>query len=137
AHAGRQCTNRSSDRQFKLFDKIRSIDAVAGVFLSAMRRRPVQFGIEKEITFCTMSAMPAPRTRKRRLRNHVCDSIRDHIVYNQLAPGSRLEPIKRLSARFGASFRTVQPALVQLQAEGYVVLRHGSGTYVAEHPPLR
>jgi DNA-binding LacI/PurR family transcriptional regulator len=50
--------------------------------------------------------------------------------------GERLATIAVLSARFGVSTNTVRSALTILQQEGLVELRHGSGTYVRQPPPV-
>ena len=50
-----------------------------------------------------------------------------------LATGTALQPERELATRFGVSRATIRQALQQLAAEGRLVRRHGSGTFVA--PP--
>ncbi|RIH88211.1 PLP-dependent aminotransferase family protein [Calidithermus roseus] len=49
-----------------------------------------------------------------------------------LEPGSRLPTVRELVAQYGVSPVTVNKALSQLTQQGLVVVRPGSGTYVAE-----
>lgn len=59
------------------------------------------------------------------------EQIRDGILDGQLPPGSRLPASRRLAAEAGLSRNTVLAAFEQLDAEGYLDKRRGSGTYVA------
>lgn len=56
---------------------------------------------------------------------------------DRLRPGDRLPSSRELVARLGVSPVTVSRALAQLAAEGLVVTRPGSGTYVAPRRPSR
>ncbi|PBC70558.1 DNA-binding transcriptional MocR family regulator [Streptomyces sp. TLI_235] len=53
----------------------------------------------------------------------------------RLAPGDRLPSSRDLIARHGVGPVTVSRAIAQLAAEGAVVTRPGSGTYVTARPP--
>ncbi len=46
-------------------------------------------------------------------------------------PGTRMESMESIAARFDVSDNTARMALVVLQHEGWVNLRHGSGSYVS------
>lgn len=61
--------------------------------------------------------------------------IRQQILQGELPPGSRLPASRRLAQQAGVARVTVLEALAQLQAEGFVVSRPGSGTFVAEALP--
>jgi GntR family transcriptional regulator/MocR family aminotransferase len=65
----------------------------------------------------------APRELKSSLR----EAIRD----GRLAAGARLPSSRALSSDLGLARGTVVEAYAQLQAEGYLTSRHGSGTWVA------
>ena len=56
------------------------------------------------------------------------------IVDGRLAAGVRLPPTRSAGAFFGVSRNTVAEAYSRLMSEGYVVSRHGAGTFVAERP---
>jgi len=54
-----------------------------------------------------------------------------------LGPGDRLPSESELAQHYGVSRMTVRQAVGQLEAEGLVVRRHGTGTFVSEHRPRR
>jgi GntR family transcriptional regulator/MocR family aminotransferase len=57
------------------------------------------------------------------------------ILGGQLKPGLRLPSSRVSAASFGMARTTVVSVYDQLLDEGYLVARHGSGTYVADRPP--
>jgi GntR family transcriptional regulator/MocR family aminotransferase len=60
------------------------------------------------------------------------DALRDGVRTGRLAPGSRLPSSRTLAADLGIARNTVAEAYAQLVAEGWLVARQGSGTWVAE-----
>jgi GntR family transcriptional regulator len=72
----------------------------------------------------------APQTHREpkyyTVKRHLLESI------ETLAPGSSVPTERELSADLGTSRTTVRQALLELVAEGRLVRRQGSGTYVAE-----
>jgi GntR family transcriptional regulator / MocR family aminotransferase len=65
------------------------------------------------------------------LHRQVYDAIRVSILSGSLSPGDRLPATRALAGRLALSRTTIAEAYDQLQAEGYVQGKHGSGTYVA------
>jgi GntR family transcriptional regulator / MocR family aminotransferase len=63
------------------------------------------------------------------------EQIREAILSGQLEAGTRLPASRHLAAESGVSRNTVLAAFEQLHAEGYLVGRPGSGTYVANVLP--
>ncbi|MEU7815674.1 PLP-dependent aminotransferase family protein [Pseudonocardia sp. NPDC049154] len=63
------------------------------------------------------------------------EQLRSGILTGQLAAGTRLPPSRTLATETGLSRNTVLAAFEQLQAEGYIIGRQGSGTYVADLLP--
>jgi GntR family transcriptional regulator len=61
-------------------------------------------------------------------------SVKRHLleIMDSLEPDSVVPTERVLSAELGTSRTTVRQALLELVAEGRLVRRHGSGTYVAE-----
>src|ERR1700692_4034764 len=57
------------------------------------------------------------------------------ILDGRLAAGAKLPPTRKSSAFFGISRNTAIEVYERLGNEGYVVTRHGSGTYVADRVP--
>jgi GntR family transcriptional regulator len=75
----------------------------------------------------TSTATQPPREPKYyTVKRHLLDSI------ESLQPGSSVPTERVLSAELGTSRTTVRQALLELVAEGRLVRRQGSGTYVAE-----
>lgn len=72
-------------------------------------------------------------TKQQRVR----DLLMEHITSTDKLPEERLAPIPRLASLFDASVRTVQQAVKELEENGYVLVRPGSGTFiVSRHRPL-
>ena len=65
----------------------------------------------------------------------IVNTLRDQIVSGVFLPGSQLPTRSRLETRFGVSRVTLQRALEQLMADGFVCARGRHGTFVADHPP--
>ena len=63
--------------------------------------------------------------------------IADQISSGSLQAGDRLESELKLAERYGVSRMTVRQALGELENDGLVVRRHGSGTYVNEPRSLQ
>jgi len=63
------------------------------------------------------------------------EELRAAILAGSLRPGWRLPATRDLAAQYGVSRPTVVAAFEQLQSEGYVEGRVGSGTYVSETLP--
>jgi len=59
--------------------------------------------------------------------------LRRLVVDGELAGGARLPSSRLLAQQLGLSRHTVSTAIDQLLAEGYLVGRAGSGTYVSQH----
>jgi GntR family transcriptional regulator, transcriptional repressor for pyruvate dehydrogenase complex len=69
-----------------------------------------------------------------RLSDEVAQRIRDLIISEDIAEGSRLPPERDLAERFAASRPTVSQALRTLSLMGLVEIRRGSGAYVVRRP---
>ena len=62
--------------------------------------------------------------------------LRAAIADGRLAPGVRLPATRQAAAAFGVSRNTAVEIYDRLLHDGYVVARHGAGTFVAERPPV-
>ncbi len=69
-----------------------------------------------------------------RLRSGLERALRDGVRTGRLRPGTRLPSSRSLARDLGIARNTVADAYVQLVAEGWLTSRHGSGTFVADHP---
>lgn len=67
----------------------------------------------------------------------ICDRLRAAIVSGALAPNARLPSSRTLAKDLGVARNTVDWALGQLVADGYIVRRRGAGTYVVPTLPER
>jgi DNA-binding GntR family transcriptional regulator len=71
------------------------------------------------------------------LYERLCESLRESIVSERLAPGARLPSTRALARELHLSRNTVINAYEQLALEGFVVTRIGSGTHVRGAQPTR
>jgi DNA-binding LacI/PurR family transcriptional regulator len=65
--------------------------------------------------------------RRPQVRRHIEEKINAEKLW-----GRRLPPYRRLAREIGCSGRTLQLTLAEMEAEGLVESRHGSGTYVLD-----
>jgi GntR family transcriptional repressor for pyruvate dehydrogenase complex len=75
--------------------------------------------------------------RRQRLGDQLYGQILDQIVAGQLAEGERLPSEAQLCEMFGVSRPVVREALQRLRADGLVLARQGSGTFVMARPAAR
>ena len=69
------------------------------------------------------------------LQQQIYGSIRRAILDGVVGPGVRLPSSRAMALDLGVSRTTTLLAIQQLQAEGYLTARRGSGTTVAEELP--
>mgnify|MGYP006280911981 CR=1 FL=1 len=60
------------------------------------------------------------------------EALKGEIISGRWSVGSKLPSMRELAQKVGASHYPVQKAVAELQREGYVEKRHGSGTYVID-----
>jgi GntR family transcriptional regulator/MocR family aminotransferase len=89
--------------------------------------RPAGLGSLLDITLDETLAEP--------LFRQLYSELRQAILTGRLRPGDRLPASRSLAGEFGVSRNTVLGAFEQLLSEGYLVMRGGSGTYVAGDLP--
>jgi DNA-binding GntR family transcriptional regulator len=65
----------------------------------------------------------------------IAEHFRGEIRALRLKPGDQLPAISAVAAEWKVAVATVQRSMEKLRKEGWIVVRHGLGTYVAEHPP--
>jgi GntR family transcriptional repressor for pyruvate dehydrogenase complex len=76
-----------------------------------------------------MSDSLRPMTRPR-LYEQVLDRLRAYVVEAGLGVGDRLPPERELAQRLGVSRASVKQAIVVLEVQGLVEVRHGGGSYL-------
>ena len=66
------------------------------------------------------------------MSDRIAHAIADDIIREKLPVGSRLPSLRELTARHQVSYVTIHKALRKLQAERLIILRPGSGSFIAE-----
>ena len=67
----------------------------------------------------------------RPIYQQVADGIKELIARGKLEQGVPLPPVRQLAADLGVNLNTVAIAYRELQKDGLIVIKHGSGSVVA------
>jgi GntR family transcriptional regulator len=70
-------------------------------------------------------------SERRPIYEQIADGIRGLIANGQLREGATLPPVRQLAKDLGVNLNTVAAAYRELQSDGLIALKHGSGTKVA------
>jgi GntR family transcriptional regulator len=76
--------------------------------------------------FLTIDAKDA-----RPIYQQVADGIKEQIARGKLEQGAVLPPVRQLAADLGVNLNTIAAAYRELQKDGLIVTKHGSGSVVA------
>src|SRR5262252_8225122 len=68
---------------------------------------------------------------KRPIYRQVADEIKALIARGALGEGTQLPPVRQLAADLGVNLNTIATAYRELQEDGLIVIKHGSGSAVA------
>jgi GntR family transcriptional regulator len=68
---------------------------------------------------------------KRPIYRQVGDEIKALIARGALGEGTQLPPVRQLAADLGVNLNTIATAYRELQDEGLIAIKHGSGAVVA------
>jgi len=68
---------------------------------------------------------------RRPIYQQVADGIRALIARGELKQGAALPPVRQLAADLGVNLNTIAVAYRELQSEGLLTVKHGSGAVVA------
>jgi hypothetical protein len=68
-------------------------------------------------------------------QNEIIEAVRSRILRGELVPSGRLPTRRELGSSFSASLITVQQALDQLSADGFIESHGRGGTFVVANPP--
>lgn len=71
-----------------------------------------------------------PEDRKP-IYQQVAGGIKTLIARRELAEGAALPPVRQLAADLGVNLNTIAAAYRELQSEGLIAVKHGSGAVVA------
>ncbi len=70
-------------------------------------------------------------TDPRPIYQQVADGIKELVARGKLAEGTALPPVRQLAADLGVNLNTIATAYRELQKDGLIVIKHGSGSVVA------
>ena len=68
---------------------------------------------------------------RRPIYQQVAEGIKALIARGELAEGTPLPPVRQVAAELGVNLNTIAVAYRELQSEGLVTVKHGSGAVVA------
>jgi GntR family transcriptional regulator len=68
---------------------------------------------------------------RRPIYRQVADEIKALIARGDLAEGASLPPVRQMASDLGVNLNTIATAYRDLQTEGLIIVRHGSGAVVA------
>lgn len=71
----------------------------------------------------------------RPIYQQVADGIKELIARGELTEGTPLPPVRQLAADLGVNLNTIAVAYRELQKDGLIVVKHGSGSVVAPRAP--
>jgi GntR family transcriptional regulator len=77
-------------------------------------------------------SVPSSKSKK----NRVADDLRERIQDGRYSAGTRLPTEEHLAEHYDVSRNTVRDAMKDLENEGLVTIRQGSGTYVRDSRPI-
>jgi GntR family transcriptional regulator, transcriptional repressor for pyruvate dehydrogenase complex len=69
-----------------------------------------------------------------RLYEVIVEQLCAHIADNEMSPGDRLPPERELAAKLGVSRASLSQALVALEVQGVLSVRHGDGAVLLRRP---
>jgi GntR family transcriptional regulator len=67
----------------------------------------------------------------RPIYQQIADGIKALIARGELQEGAVLPPVRQLATDLGVNLNTIATAYRELQSEGLIVIKHGSGSVVA------
>jgi GntR family transcriptional regulator len=69
-------------------------------------------------------------TDPRPIYQQVADGVKELIARGKLAEGASLPPVRQLAADLGVNLNTIATAYRELQKDGLINIKHGSGSVV-------
>jgi GntR family transcriptional regulator/MocR family aminotransferase len=87
--------------------------------------------MKRRQTGALLVAFRGPTDHDLPVYRQICRAVREAVARGALAPGDRLPSARTLASDFGVARSTVEAALAELDAEGFVVRKVGAGTFVS------
>ena len=85
--------------------------------------------------YITLGLLTLDRNRPKSLQRQLYESLREYILVGKLPSSTQLPSTRALAGQLTVSRNTVVNAFEQLIAEGYLISRAGSGTFVSDELP--
>ncbi|BCS34299.1 GntR family transcriptional regulator [Luteitalea sp. TBR-22] len=106
-----------------------------------MQHGPAMPGVHPEVDArdASVRTRPFPSAARRAhtsAAETIVEYVRDLLERGALRPGDRLPPERALAVETGVSRSSVRVGLRALATMGIIQSRHGSGTYIADGPPV-
>jgi GntR family transcriptional regulator len=70
-------------------------------------------------------------TDPRPIYQQVADGIKELVARGKLLEGTSLPPVRQLAGDLGVNLNTIAAAYRELQKDGLIVIKHGSGSVIA------
>lgn len=83
------------------------------------------------------TARPVQPPARPRLYEQLVERLLDHMTEHRLGPGDRLPAERELAGQLGVSRASVVQALVALEVQGVIDVRHGDGAVIRQVPADR
>src|SRR6185436_17325885 len=96
------------------------------------RCRADEYGLEQRVGESVVEQL-RPVTRPR-LYEVIVEQLCAYIADNEMAPGDRLPAERDLAAKLSVSRASLSQALVALEVQGVVAVRHGDGAILVRPP---
>lgn len=74
---------------------------------------------------------------RKSIYEQVIDHLKEDIMTNVLAPGSKLPSVRELSKAITVNPNTIQKAYRELERQGYIYTTVGVGTFVADRSQIK
>lgn len=72
----------------------------------------------------------------RSIYQQVADGIKELIARGELKEGAALPPVRQMAADLGVNLNTIATAYRELQKDGLIAVKHGSGSVVASRTAI-
>src|SRR3989442_5808274 len=79
---------------------------------------------------CATRGMALRPIARLKLYEDLVERLGEHVREARLKPGDRFPPERELASRLGVSRASIRQAMVALEVQGRVEVRHGDGTYL-------
>jgi GntR family transcriptional regulator len=87
-------------------------------------------------TYTVQMFLTIDTTDPRPIYQQVADGIKELVARGKLVEGTSLPPVRQLAADLGVNLNTIATAYRELQKDGLIAVKHGSGSVVASRTSI-